>query len=75
MCLLYICLQTVGLLGYNCRSGKCDFLSEDEVSPHVIFYMIGFSVPCAVIMLSYLVIWCYVRASTHFLRKTGYVTD
>ncbi len=68
----------VGSLGYNCRGGKCDFLGNDdgnkeELSPHVIFYLIGFSLPCAVILLSYLFIWCYVRASTHFLRKTGLV--
>ncbi len=67
----YNFFQTVGTFGYNCRSGKCDFIQPnlDSVSPHVLYYSIGFSIPCFIILVCYVVIWWYIKHCNHYLKK------
>lgn len=65
--------QKVGMFGYNCRIGKCDFIKTGEYEPHQLLFGIGFSVPCVIILVSYSIIWYHVRASTKLLNQLGYV--
>ncbi len=52
----------MGTFGYNCRLGKCDFVAtEDTNAPQVLFYGIGFTLPCLLTTVSYICIWAYVR--------------
>lgn len=63
--------NVIGDFGYNCRSGKCDYIEtpEDPVNPQQFYFGIGFSIPCVVIIVCYLTIWCYVKHSTTYLKK------
>ena len=64
-------LDVYGSYGYNPRIGKCDFLSvKSQVKPHIVFYVIGFSLPCASILISYFIIWKTTWKSSVYLKRT-----
>ena len=64
----------MGTFGYNCVQGKCDFLPtlKYKIQPQITFYIIGFSVPCAMVTISYYLIWHYALASSTSLMRLGY---
>ena len=56
-------MQVFGSFGYNCQVGKCDFIAinPEDVSPHKIFYGIGFTIPCSIIFVCYPLLWYHTR--------------
>ena len=58
---MYFPALSFGTFGYNCKVGKCDFISLNEVLyPRVILYGIGFTIPCILTTISYSIIWWYI---------------
>ena len=60
--------------GYNCRVGKCDFIpsKNGHNGLQVYLYAIGFSVPCIMTSLSYIMICWYVRSTNKYLKEVGH---
>ena len=62
-----------GTFGYNCGLGQCDFINtpDHQTFPQTYFVAIAYYVPFLAIVVSYSIIWWYVRASTQYLSSAG----
>ena len=62
---MYISKMEFGTFGYNCKLGKCDFISLNAVIyPRVFWYSLGFSIPCLLTVVSYTAIWWHVTSTS-----------
>ncbi len=63
----------MGTFGFNCRSGKCDYIQLDpDGFSHQLYYGITFSVPCIIIFTSYAIIWWYIKLCNQYLKRLRY---
>ena len=58
-------MKVYGKFGYNCLSGKCDFVPTDSqlVPPQSLLYGIAFFFPCCIFITSYYLIWKHARTT------------
>ena len=81
---IYACLLIVPIyipnleldsFGYNCHVGKCDFIPNNHGNfPYLIYvYGIGFSIPCIMTTMSYIIIYWYIRSTNKYLKEVGHV--
>ena len=67
------CFQLNGEFGYDCHTGKCDIISnQDTKKGHIPFAIVGgiaYGLPSILIISSYGMIWLYIRRSQTFLKK------
>ena len=65
--------QNFGSFGYNCRSGKCGYLTLDSpFDYHQLVYALAFSAPCIAILVCYPIIHCFTKNSTQYIKKARY---
>ncbi|CAH0562556.1 unnamed protein product [Brassicogethes aeneus] len=64
-----------GQLGLNPSTFSCTILKKDGQSPKKVIFLIGFVLPCLVIILSYSCIYCSVRKSRKKLKSHQPIQD
>ncbi|XP_060537312.1 protein trapped in endoderm-1 [Cylas formicarius] len=58
-----------GQLGLNASTFSCTVLEKDGKSPKKAIFLVGFALPCVIIILAYSCIYCSVRRSNKKLRS------
>ena len=72
---MYVPAFELGSFGYNCRVGKCDFIpgSNGQKNLYQIYaYGIGFSIPCIMTTVSYIIISWYIGSTNKYLKEVGH---
>ena len=71
---MYVPAFKLGSFGYNCCVGKCDFIPyENGKNLYQIYaYGVGFSIPCIMTTLSYILISLYIGSTNKYLKKVGH---
>nr|XP_023011701.1 protein trapped in endoderm-1 [Leptinotarsa decemlineata] len=64
-----------GQMGLNPSTFSCTILKKNGKSPKNMVFLVGFILPCAVIILAYSCIYCSVRKSRKKLRSHQPMTD
>ncbi|XP_030755999.1 protein trapped in endoderm-1 [Sitophilus oryzae] len=64
-----------GQLGLDPSTFSCTILEKDGKSPKKVIFLIGFALPCIIIILAYSCIYCSVRSSKIKLRSHQPMTD
>ena len=72
---IYIPSLELDSIGYNCHIGKCDFIPNNHGNfPYQIYvYGIGFSIPCVMTTMSYIIIYWYIRSTNKYLKENGHI--